>query len=284
MTARLRETVKTIRIAAENAEFQIIRTLKLNRAKRRQLREVFVEGTTGIKQALAAGWELSRIITPGGQNLSDWAKQTIEQNKTAACIAMEDALYRSLCERTQPPEMLATVKIKKPPPPEQAAGENPLLLVLDRPGDLGNLGSTIRSANAFRADAVLVMGHGVDIYEPKVIRASLGSLFFTPVQVLASLESLRGIIAAQREQGPFTVIGTDSTGAVSLEKQRLARPMMLIIGNEAKGMSLKLRELCDGVVQIPMAGQVNSLNASNAASILLWEIYKNRTGNPATGY
>jgi TrmH family RNA methyltransferase len=73
----------------------------------------------------------------------------------------------------------------------------------------------------------------------------------------------------------LTVIGTDSTGTASLGEEEIARPAMLVIGNEAKGMSVKLKTLCDKVIKIPMSGNVNSLNAACAASIVMWEAYKN---------
>ena len=70
------------------------------------------------------------------------------------------------------------------------------------------------------------------------------------------------------------IVGTDSQGDVSIKDCKLKRPIMLIIGNEAKGMSVKLREVCDKIIKIPIEGNVNSLNVSCAASIVMWEIYK----------
>ena len=71
------------------------------------------------------------------------------------------------------------------------------------------------------------------------------------------------------------IIGTDSSGTVLLNEYKIKRPVMVIIGNEAKGMSVKLKEICDKIIRIPMEGNVNSLNLSCAASVIMWEIYKN---------
>src|SRR5215510_14745559 len=93
--------------------------------------------------------------------------------------------------------MLITAKIK-PNTFNDINTENPFLIVFDRPGDHGNLGSIIRSANAFNADGIFIIGHGVDIYEPKVIRASLGSIFFTKIVKIESMETLTVYIKKQK--------------------------------------------------------------------------------------
>ena len=260
-------------ISTGNAEFQIIEALKLNRVKRNRLGELFIEGTECIKQAVNAKLELTRIITPDLKNVSDWGKNLIDENKNAKIIEMSRELYNSLCDKADPSELLATAKIK-----HNALKDlhtvNPFIIVFDRPGDYGNLGSVIRSANAFGADGIFIMGHGIDIYESKVIRASLGSVFFTKVILLESIDALKGFISGQKAVNGMTVIGTDSTGERSIKEQKISKPIMLIIGNEAKGMSIKLKELCDIIVRIPMEGDVNSLNVSCAASIVMWEVYK----------
>ncbi len=263
-----------IAVHTENAEYQIIQALKLNRVKRNKLQEVFVEGIECIKQAIKSNMEITRIIISNGRHISDWAKNIIKQYGNAAVIDMSDDLYRSLCDRTDPSELLITAKIRKYDLSNVDA-ENPFIIACDRPGDFGNLGSIIRSANAFNADALFIVGHGIDVYEPKVIRASLGSIFFTKTVYIESMEIFEEFIKIQKTKNNLQIIGTDSTGTVSLKDETIKRPVMLILGNEAKGMSLRLKELCDTIIRIPMTGNVNSLNVSCAASILMWEVYKN---------
>jgi TrmH family RNA methyltransferase len=282
--------MRKLLISAENAEYQIIESLKLNRAKRAEHHEIFIEGIEPIKKALEAGVEITRIITAPG-NLSDWAKGVIadlSQADTSAAdlpqtgtgtvgklIEMADSLYRKLCDRREPSEMLVTAKMQAPKLREIVLGEKPFILLLDRPGDPGNLGSIIRSANSFQVDEVLIIGHGTDPWDPKTIRASLGSVFFTtPIQV-ESLDELEEFIREQKERSGLTVWGTDSTGAVSLAGGKIKRPIMLAMGNEAKGISRALKDLCDEVISIPIGGKVNSLNIASAASIFMWEVFKN---------
>jgi len=262
-------------ITAENAEYQIIQSLKQNRAKRNKHREVFVEGIECIKQAINSNKEITRIITKDKNSLSNWGKDVIKQHKDVKIIEMTKKLFDELADKTNPSEMLITVKIKTNSLDDIDA-KNPFLIVFDRPSDHGNLGSIIRSANAFNADGILIIGHGVDIYEPKVIRASLGTVFFSKIAVIESMETLEEFINIQKKKNNMEIIGTDSTGTVSAGEYKIKRPVMVIIGNEAKGMSVKLKEICDKIIKIPMEGNVNSLNVSCAASIIMWEIFKNK--------
>jgi TrmH family RNA methyltransferase len=265
--------MRVIPINSENAEFQIIQSLKLNRIKRNKLNEIFVEGTECIKQLVSAGWKITRIITANNGKLSSWAENIINTNQYARIIEMKAELYNQLCDRSNPSELLVTAE--KNAPKHKAAGvQNPFILTFDRPGDFGNLGSIIRSANAFGVDAVYIIGHGVDVYEPKVIRASLGSVFFTEIKTIDSMEELEKIIKTEKTKNGLKVIGTDSQGAVSIGEKEYKRPIMVIIGNESKGMSIKLQNICDEIVKIPISGNVNSLNVSCAASIIMWEIDK----------
>jgi len=262
-------------ITVENAEYQIIQSLKQNRMKRNKLHEVFVEGIECIKQAISSNKEITRIIIKDINTLSNWGKNVITQYKNAKIIEMSNELYNELTDKTNPSEMLITAKIK-PNTFDDIYTENPFLIVFDRPGDYGNLGSIIRSANAFNADGIFIIGHGVDIYDPRVIRASMGSIFFTKIVTIESMEILEDYIKNQKNKNDMEVIGTDSTGTVSAKEYKIKKPVMVIIGNEAKGMSIKLREICDKIIKIPIEGNVNSLNVSCAASIIMWEIYKNR--------
>jgi len=263
-----------IKIKAENDEFQIIKSLKENRMKRNKLNEVFVEGIECIKQALNANMEITRVIINDINKLSNWGKNLIEKNGNGKIIEMSGKLYSELADKINPSEMIITIKMKHCRI-EDINIKNPFIIVFDRPGDHGNLGSIIRSANAFNADCIFIIGHGVDIYESKVIRSSLGSVFFTKIVKIESMDKLTEFINIQKDQNNMEIIGTDSTGSIGLNEYKIKRPVMIIIGNEAKGMSIKLKEICDKIIKIPMDGDVNSLNVSCASTILMWEVFKN---------
>ena len=265
-------------IDTENDEFQIIQSLKLNRAKRAKNHEVFIEGIDSIKQAFKAGLDITRIITT--YKKSSWALEITGQYEKAGTrvIEMAEDLYCKLCDRSEPSEMLVTAKVSQKSLSGLKLPQKPFVLVLDRTSDTGNLGSIIRSADSFGADAVVLIGHGADIWDPKTIRASMGSVFFNPPVQADSLDELKEFINSVKAVSGMEVWGTDTTGAVSLADSAIKRPLMLILGNEAKGISLGLKEICDGIISIPIFGNVNSLNLASAASIFMWELYRNSDG------
>jgi TrmH family RNA methyltransferase len=184
-------------------------------------------------------------------------------------------LYKSLCDRDEPSEIVITAKVDFLGIDDLRLPSNPFLLVFDRPSDMGNLGSLIRSANSFDVDAILIIGHGVDVYDPKVIRSSLGSIFHSKIVLVQSMPEFEAWITEQKRSNKLNVVGTDSTGDVSLLRHPLIKPIAVVLGNEAKGMSVALKNLCDYIVSIPVSGAVNSLNVACAGSIILWDVYKN---------
>jgi tRNA G18 (ribose-2'-O)-methylase SpoU len=273
-----RVPVKHILITAENAEFQVIQSLKTNRVKRSKMGEIFIEGVESIKQAVGAGIELTRIITHDADRLSDWAKNLIEAHPGARTIDMSFDLYKKLCDREEPTELIVTAKTRHLSLGGLKLGDNPFVLIFDRPSDHGNFGSIIRSANSFNVDAVFIVGHAIDFYESKVIRASLGSVFHSKIVNIESMKELEDWIQVQKKANGITIVGTDSTGDVSLLDKALTKPIALVLGNEAKGMSVALKGLCDYIISIPISGAVNSLNVSCAGSIFLWDVYRNSAG------
>ncbi len=260
-------------VRSRNATFQVLDALKRNRRKRSELGEVFIEGIEPIKQAIAAGRPVRKILCAEGAPLSRWARELIDTVEHEEVLQLGGELYRELADREEPSEMMMTVADAPVALEDVARGPSPLVLVFDRPSDHGNLGTTIRSANAFGVDAVITIGHGVDVRDPKVIRASMGAVFHTPVAQVESVDVLGSGLARQRARVQLAVIGTDSTGSTPATTPLLRRPCALILGNEALGMSAALRGLSDAVVAIPMQGQVDSLNVACAASILLWQVH-----------
>lgn len=271
-----------LRISAENAEFQIIESLKTNRTKRAKHKEIYIEGIESIKQAISAKLEITRIVFADRKKLSGWAQQLVSNYPNAKLIEMSEPLYKKLCDRDEPTEIVVTAKIDTATIDTITMSDTPCVLIFDRPSDHGNFGSIIRSANSFNVDAVFIVGHGIDYHDPKVIRSSLGSVFHSQIVNIESMDQLQQWIHEQKKNSNIQIVGTDSTGTVSLLHNELKKPIVLILGNEAKGMSVGLKEICDYITKIPISGNVNSLNVSCAGSIFLWDIYRNSNNNGTT--
>ena len=146
---------------------------------------------------------------------------------------------------------------------EDAVGDR--IIILDGVQDPGNLGTIIRSAVAFNFDTVVISKNTVDLYNPKVIRSTKGMLFNVNIisrELEKFINSLDG----------YVIYGTDVVNGDNIRNIDIPKKMGLVIGNEGRGMSLEVRELCNKFIYIDMSDKCESLNASVAASILMYEV------------
>ena len=150
-------------------------------------------------------------------------------------------------------------------------------VVFDRPTSPGNIGTLIRSADAFGAGGVIVAGHAADVYDPRSVRASTGSLFCLPVVRVASHRPVLDWIEGLRGQGlDVALVGTDEDADLDLADTDLTQPTVVLVGNETTGVSAAWRDACHRLVRIPMVGAASSLNAATAASVVLYESMRHR--------
>jgi TrmH family RNA methyltransferase len=175
------------------------------------------------------------------------------------------------------PELLAVVGMPADDLGRIPAGPRMLVVVFDRPTSPGNVGTLIRSADAFGAGGVIVAGHAADVYDPKAVRATTGSLFGLPVVRVASHRPVVEWVDAIRDGGvDVSIVGTDEDGEMPAAKYDFTRPTVILVGNETAGLSASWRETCDHLLRIPMAGAASSLNAAAAGSVVLYEAARQR--------
>jgi TrmH family RNA methyltransferase len=148
----------------------------------------------------------------------------------------------------------------------------PLILVLAGLQDPGNLGTILRSAEAFGAHGVLTLPGTVSPWNPKAVRASAGSVFRIPVLAASAINSIDRL----REAG-VRIFATTASAGEPAELANLAGPLALLIGNEGNGVPKPLSAMADGALTIPCPGPVESLNAAVAASVLLYEASRQRS-------
>jgi TrmH family RNA methyltransferase len=156
-------------------------------------------------------------------------------------------------------------------------GPDLLVAVMDRPGNPGNLGTLIRSCDAFGVHGLIVTGHAVDLYDPATIRASRGSIFAIPVVRMPSHASVAAWVSTVRGAvGQCRIVGADEKAGTAVFDHDFRQPTIAVFGNETHGLSRAYQELCDASVQIPMRGAASSLNVSVAASVLFYEVSRQR--------
>ena len=266
-----------LRVSSRNARFQQWESLLSNRGKRQRAGEFLVQGVRPITLAARYGWRFRALVYDAERALSSWAEDIL-RDTDAIQVAMSPGLLAELGEKSEgTPELVAVVEMPADDLDRIPAGPDFLGLVLDRPASPGNIGSIIRSADAFGADGIIVTGHAADVYDPRVVRASTGSLFARPVVRTPSHREVEAWVAAQRARGcPMVIAGTDEHGDRDVFDVDFTQPTLLVVGNEAAGLSNAWRELCDQMVSIPMTGGASSLNAANAATAVLYEIARQR--------
>ena len=268
---------KTVPISSANSTFQVIETLARNRKKRHQSGLFFVEGVKPINLALANGWAVESFCYSSGVTLSRWATDLLKSSMARFHYALAPHLMDELSDKEDTSEIIAIIRIPEDDLGRIPVAEDLLVLLLDRPSSPGNLGTIIRSCDAFGAGGLIVTGHSADLYDPQTIRASVGTLFAVPsVRTPSMTEVLPWLNDARRELCELQIIGSSAHAEKEPSEIDLTRPTVLVLGNETHGMSHGLREVCDSVVRIPIHGAASSLNVACAASILLYEIDKQR--------
>ena len=269
--------MNTKRIYSENATYQMFQVLKTNRNKRHRLGVFLVEGVKGINEALLGGWRVQSFLYSFERPLSDWAKCLLEGIQTDINYELAQALMESLSEKTEASELLAVAYMREETPFGHA--QNPVFVLFDRPSNKGNLGTLLRSCDAFGIDGLALTGHGVDIYDPEVVRSSMGSFFRVPFARLSSNGEIEALFARLREEYPgLMIVGTTAHRKRVISELDLTGPVLFMIGNETEGLNRWLTEQCDVLATIPMRpdAAATSFNVSCAATVMLYEAARQR--------
>jgi TrmH family RNA methyltransferase len=268
---------RTLHISRRNSTFQVLESLIAKRQKRHATRTFVVEGVQPINTALAQGWQFETVIHERGAELSRWAQDVIARSSPPVAYEVVPELLADLSRKDDRSELLAVVRMREDDVGRIPVGRDLAAAVIDTPSNPGNLGTLIRSCDAFGIHGLIVTGHAVDVYDPATIAASRGSLFAVPVVRAASHAAVAAWIAAVRQAvGACRVVGADEQGEVDVSDCDFAGPAVVIFGNEARGLSRAYQELCDLKVRIPIVGSATSLNVSVAASVVFYEISRQR--------
>ena len=267
-----------LRITTRNARFQEWQALLANRRKRQRAGEFVVQGVRPVTLAVRHGWPVRALIYDADRPLSAWAQSVQAGTPGPAHVAMAGELLGELGGKADGvPELIAVVAMPADDYARIAVRPDFLGVALDRPSSPGNIGTVVRSADAFGASGVIVTGHSADPYDPQSVRASTGSLFAVPVVRDESPAGVLAWVRAQRDAGlPLTVLAADEKGDVDVADENLTGPTLIVIGNEASGLSEAWRAACDRITRIPITGSASSLNAASAATVVLYDAARQR--------
>ena len=197
--------------------------------------------------------------------LEDAAMQNIK------LVCVNENVMKKIADTETPQGIIAVCKMRQPKL-ENLLASGKMLLVLDRVGDPGNIGTMLRTADAAGIGGLVLLKGCADIYAPKTVRSSMGSLFHIPV---LSGVSEQEFVSAAKKAG-YDLLVTCLDGADNLYKADLSGRIAFVMGNEAGGVSETLLEKADKRVYIPMAGRAESLNVAMAAGIVMFEAFRRK--------
>ncbi len=265
-------------IHSRDNNFQHLEVLKRNRKKRQQYGEFFVEGVKCLKAARAYEWEFASLCFSSEKPLSDWSKSFLEETPTGNLYDLSAELLDELSEKEDASEIVAVVRMRPDEVSRIPTNDESIIVVLDRPASPGNLGTSIRSCDAFGISGVILTGHAADVYHPQAVRGSMGALFAVPVVRLESPTTLwEWQEDLRKEFASVCSLGTSAKGTTSIyDCYRTTGPLFVFFGNETHGLSAQYKEQCDELLSIPISGHVSSLNVSCALTVTLSHLVRNR--------
>jgi TrmH family RNA methyltransferase len=246
-------------LAASNARVKEAR--KLSRRSVRTERRLFLaDGPKAVEGALSVeGCVVEVFATPH-------AAEQYADLLGAHVTLVDDRALASLSDSVSPAGVVAVCRHLDAPIEHVVTASPRLLVICADVRDPGNAGTVIRTADAAGADGVVLAGHSVDAYNPKTVRASVGSLFHLPVAV----EPDPAVAVRTAPPRGLTVLAADGAGEVDLFDADLSGPTAWLFGNEAWGLPEELAALADHRVSIPIHGRAESLNLSTAAAVCLY--------------
>lgn len=246
------------------------------KAKERKKAGVFL--TEGFKMYEEAPLESILEVYVAESALAFLEKMDAKEEKTAEKLkktgyeVVADSLFKKMADTQTPQGILCVVKQPEYRLEEILKQDRPLLMILENLQDPGNLGTIIRTGEGAGVTGVIMTAKTVDIFNPKVIRATMGSVFRVP---FLYVEDMEDTLKKLKEKGIRTY-AAHLAGREYYDSFSFTGGTAFLIGNEGNGLEKKTADLADSYLKIPMEGKVESLNAAIAASLLMYEAQRQR--------
>ena len=239
--------------SAQNPKIKRLQLLQQKSSERRKSGLFVVEGRRELQHCINAGFEVDTAFV---------CRDLLE---------VSSDIYEKIAYRGSTEGIVAEVVARQRTLDDLSLGESPLVVVLESVEKPGNLGAVLRSADAAGADAVIVCDPLTDLYNPNLIRSSIGAIFTVPCVACSSDECIAFL--KQRGISILTAQLQDSSLYYDID---MRRPTAIVMGTESTGLTNQWRQAADAHIRIPMLGRLDSLNVSVSAAILLFEAVRQR--------
>ena len=260
---------ESIITSTQNAKVKHVVALQQKSALRRKEGLFVVEGRRELMHCLEAGYEIAECFVL--DKLADLADLAPLGSLESLVSLVSPQVYEKMAYRGSTEGVIAVVRERQRSLDDLQLSASPLIIVLERVEKPGNLGAVLRSADAAKADAVIICDPLTDLYNPNLIRSSIGAIFSVPC-VACSSEDCIAFLKARGIQ-IFTAQLQDSSLYYDTD---MLRGTAIVMGTESTGLTEVWRQAADAHIRIPMLGQLDSLNVSVSAAILLFEAVRQR--------
>lgn len=254
-----------------NVKVKRLVSLKKKRKARDEEGVFLVEGIRMFRET--PGDRLKEVYV--SRSFFEKEKRLLDQMTAGAAVPVEvlaDSVFAYVSDTRTPQGVLCVAGQMEYCSEAVSEGAAPHLLVLDNLQDPGNLGTIVRTAEGAGVTGILMSRDCVDIYNPKVIRSTMGSVYRVPFVYVPDLPEAIGRI---KEKGIMTY-AAHLDGGLCYDREDYCRPCAFFIGNEGSGLRREVAQAADRYIKIPMCGQVESLNAAIASAVLMFEVRRQR--------
>ena len=241
---------------------EIIKIIKKLKEKKYRLDSYIVEGIKMVKEAISENQEIALIAIREDFKIDF-------DTKNIKTVTISNKIFNDISDVKTPQGILAVIKKNQN---NQIETNSNYILALDSLQDPGNMGTIIRTADSANINQIIINKTTVDPYSPKVIRSTMGAIYRTNI---IEVEDLKATLKEMKLKG-FQIITTDLKATQSIYDINYNNKTVVVIGNEANGVSQEILQTADKKVIIPMLGKTESLNASIAASIMIYEYVRQK--------
>jgi RNA methyltransferase, TrmH family len=260
--------------SSKNPTIKTLAELKERKARDAQGRYL-IEGSREALRALQGGERLETLLVcpelTNEQRAESKELRAKAESVNIEVLELSKGAFEKLSLRQNPDGIIAVAEIQKKTLADVTLKENALVLVLDGLEKPGNIGALLRTADAVNSDAVFVSGEGTDLYNPNVIRASMGSLFSRPT-LTAETHKVINFLHSKS----FKIVAATPHTDHLYWREDFTKSTALVLGTEHEGLSKEWLEAATSQVKIPMNGLADSLNVATAGALLLYEALRQR--------
>lgn len=250
-----------------NPKIKELITLQEKSKERREKGLFIVEGVRELEACIKGGYEIDTLLFLPEQ----FSEDRVNKITCNHAYSLTPDTYSKVAYRGGTEGVIAVVKEKSLALSDIALSSNPLVIVLESVEKPGNLGAVLRTADAAKVDAVIICDSLTDLFNPNVIRSSIGSIFTNKVTCCSSEECYKWL-----KLNNINILATELQAAVWYHKTNMTIPTAIVMGSESDGLTQFWREHADVRVKIPMSGTIDSLNVSVSTAIICFEALRQR--------